>query len=300
MNRYEEGRGARHEHESWQREPHFGRTQYGFREQSERERMRSGDWGEEGGWEYEGGPERFGTSGDQPHFRQFGGQRESGAGTSDYYRGRRGYGAKALFGSEFGSYERGPGYGEGSGYTRPQRYEEGFGRRWRFGARGQFGGGYRPLYGGPEYPDEGEMSGYRSPEATAQQYEYPGRYRPGQYGYGPRMAPRGYRGFGPRNYARSDERIAEEINERLTDDEDIDASDLNVRVSEGKVMLEGSVERRWMKHRAEDIADSCTGVKEVDNRIVVRSIRAEAEQFGRGAGRTATATTTGTGGATPH
>jgi hypothetical protein len=77
--------------------------------------------------------------------------------------------------------------------------------------------------------------------------------------------------MGPKNYTRSDERITEEINERLTDDDDLDAGDITVRVSSGKVTLEGSVDQRWMKHRAEDIADSCSGVKEVDNRIQVSS-----------------------------
>lgn len=308
MNRYEEGRVPRHEEEPWRREPHFGRTQYGYREQSERERMRSGDWSEEGDWEYEGGPERFGTAEGQPHYRQSGGPREFGiysTGTGDYYRGRRGYGARASFGSEFGSYGRGSGYGEGSGYTRPGRQEEGPGRQWRFGARGRLGGGYRPTHGGPEYPDEGEMSGYRSPEASAQPYEYPGHYRFGQYGYGyghGARAPRGYRGVGPRSYVRSDERIAEDLNERLTDDEDLDAGDINVRVSDGKVTLEGSVGNRWMKHRAEDIADSCAGVKEVENRVVVRTMQeAEAaeQRVGKGSGRAPTATA-GTGGTTPH
>jgi hypothetical protein len=61
----------------------------------------------------------------------------------------------------------------------------------------------------------------------------------------------------------------EEINERLTDDDDLDASEISVRVADCKVTLEGTVDQRWMKHRAEDIADACSGVKEVDNRITV-------------------------------
>ena len=45
-----------------------------------------------------------------------------------------------------------------------------------------------------------------------------------------------------------------------------------VRVTNGKVTLEGKVDQRWMKHRAEDIVDACTGVKEIDNRIQVTSL----------------------------
>jgi hypothetical protein len=78
-----------------------------------------------------------------------------------------------------------------------------------------------------------------------------------------------HRGRGPRGYARSDERILEEVNERLCDDPIVDASEIEVRCEQGCVVLEGRVPTRWMKHRAEDIADSASGVKDVDNRIRV-------------------------------
>ncbi len=79
----------------------------------------------------------------------------------------------------------------------------------------------------------------------------------------------GYRGVGPRNYARSDERIREDLNERLTEADDLDASDLTVEVSNGVATLGGMVPQRWMKHRAEDLADGCTGVRDVRNQIRV-------------------------------
>ena len=79
-----------------------------------------------------------------------------------------------------------------------------------------------------------------------------------------------YRGIGPRNYNRSDERIREDINERLTEADDLDASDLTVEVSNGVATLSGAVEERWMKHRAEDMADGCIGVRDVRNQIQVR------------------------------
>src|SRR5690606_378946 len=82
---------------------------------------------------------------------------------------------------------------------------------------------------------------------------------------------RGYRGIGPRNYSRSDERIREDINERLTEADDLDASDLSVEVSNGVATLTGSVDQRWMKHRAEDLADECIGVREVRNHVQVRN-----------------------------
>jgi len=79
-----------------------------------------------------------------------------------------------------------------------------------------------------------------------------------------------HRGRGPRGYARSDQRIEEDLNERLTEDALIDASDIEVSCSQGRVVLSGEVDDRWMKHRAEDIADACGGVKDVDNRVRVR------------------------------
>jgi osmotically-inducible protein OsmY len=80
---------------------------------------------------------------------------------------------------------------------------------------------------------------------------------------------RDYRGVGPANYTRSDERIREDLNERLTEAHDLDASGLTVEVADGVATLGGRVPQRWMKHRAEDLADGCTGVKEIRNHIVV-------------------------------
>src|SRR3954453_14579983 len=44
-----------------------------------------------------------------------------------------------------------------------------------------------------------------------------------------------YRGRGPKNYQRSDERIREDVCERLERDERVDASDLEVNVENGIV-----------------------------------------------------------------
>lgn len=78
-----------------------------------------------------------------------------------------------------------------------------------------------------------------------------------------------YRGRGPKNYQRSDERIREEVCERLTMDDDVDASEIEVEVEGGVVTLNGSVNERHAKRMAEDIADSVRGVKDVQNNIRV-------------------------------
>lgn len=78
-----------------------------------------------------------------------------------------------------------------------------------------------------------------------------------------------YRGKGPKNYSRSDDRIKEDINDRLSDDPFVDASDIDVTVSNGEVTLTGTVDHRSTKRRAEDIADGVSGVKNVENRLRV-------------------------------
>jgi BON domain len=82
------------------------------------------------------------------------------------------------------------------------------------------------------------------------------------------MSERGrYAGRGPKNYVRSDQRIWEDVNECLTENAYIDATDIEVQVKEGEVTLTGAVEDRRSKRLAEDLAESVTGVKEVHNQL---------------------------------
>ncbi|CAO3422656.1 BON domain-containing protein [Azospirillum doebereinerae] len=78
------------------------------------------------------------------------------------------------------------------------------------------------------------------------------------------------RGRGPRGYSRSDDRVREDVNDRLTDDSYIDASEIDVTVSKGEVTLSGTVNHRSAKRRAEDIAESISGVTHVQNNLRVR------------------------------
>ncbi|MET0289008.1 MAG: BON domain-containing protein [Pseudoxanthomonas sp.] len=79
----------------------------------------------------------------------------------------------------------------------------------------------------------------------------------------------GYRGMGPRDYQRTDARIAEDINERLYDSDAVDARDIAVQVNQGIVLMTGTVPHRWMKHLAEDLAERCRGVADVENQVRV-------------------------------
>lgn len=82
---------------------------------------------------------------------------------------------------------------------------------------------------------------------------------------------RGARGRGPKGYQRADDRISDEVHQRLTDDHWLDASEINVAVANGDVTLSGSVESREAKHRAERIVEDLSGVKHVQNNLRVQS-----------------------------
>ncbi|HEX2138481.1 MAG TPA: BON domain-containing protein [Woeseiaceae bacterium] len=81
---------------------------------------------------------------------------------------------------------------------------------------------------------------------------------------------RSHRGRGPRGYTRSDERIRDDVNDWLTDDWALDASEIEVQVSNGEVTLSGTVSNRHDKRRAEDIAEEVSGVRHVQNNLRVR------------------------------
>lgn len=79
-----------------------------------------------------------------------------------------------------------------------------------------------------------------------------------------------HRGRGPKGYRRSDARIEEDLNDLLTDDAYLDASDIMVSVKDGEATLSGLVARREDKRRAEDLADRVLGVSHVQNNLRVR------------------------------
>lgn len=78
-----------------------------------------------------------------------------------------------------------------------------------------------------------------------------------------------YRGRGPKNYRRSDDRIREDVSDRLTDDPYLDASDIEVAVTNSEVTLSGTIRRREDKRRAENLAEAISGVTHVQNNLRV-------------------------------
>jgi hypothetical protein len=69
---------------------------------------------------------------------------------------------------------------------------------------------------------------------------------------------------------RSDDRIREDVNEFLTADPRIDASDMEVRVQRGDVTLSGSVYDGRTRRLAKEVIEALPGVREVWNELRVR------------------------------
>jgi hypothetical protein len=141
----------------------------------------------------------------------------------------------------------------------PNRYD----RDWDERNRGEFSGYYardshRGGLGDDYARDDGWSGGGRRDEYA----------RDEAGGFGRAYAP-SYRGRGPKNWRRSDEAIREIVNERLTDHDHVDATDVEVHVEGAEVTLNGMVSSRREKRIAEDIAWSCGGVRDVHNRLTI-------------------------------
>jgi len=121
--------------------------------------------------------------------------------------------------------------------------------------------GYAPQRHASPYP------GQRSPE--------PGLGHLGHVGTGP------HRGKGPSGYQRSDARLRELICESLTDDDQLDASHIEVVVKNAEVTLSGSVDDRRAKRDAEDCAASIWGVRDIQNQLRVRDDRLQSGKSGQ-------------------
>jgi osmotically-inducible protein OsmY len=80
----------------------------------------------------------------------------------------------------------------------------------------------------------------------------------------------GHRGKGPSDYRRSQDRIREDVCDRLTDDDRIDARNVHIHIdNDDVVILSGTVNSKEEKRRAEDVVESISGVKNVENRLHV-------------------------------
>jgi osmotically-inducible protein OsmY len=74
---------------------------------------------------------------------------------------------------------------------------------------------------------------------------------------------------GPKDYQRTDDRISEEIAERLAHAIRVDSSEVTVVVRNGRVRLQGSVPQRWMRYAIENVTATVWGVDEIENQVQV-------------------------------
>lgn len=175
-------------------------------------------------------------------------------------------------------YRGGQDWGRGQSYT-PDYYRSqsnygarDFGRTQSSQNFGPFGS--RQGFGGQERD--------RDDESWGQQIRHAGQQMA-------RSVKRAFRG--PKGYRRSDERIREDVSDRLAAQDEFDPSDIEVTVSNGEVTLTGTVQGRHEKFLAEEIADDIGGVNEVHNQLRVRR-----EETGTSAAsQTTTSTTVGQG-----
>jgi osmotically-inducible protein OsmY len=207
-------------------------------------------------------------------------------------RGQRDYGYPERSGSS--NWDRGENWGRGESWGRG---EPGYtqGRYSGSSGSGSFGGytgeysndpGYSGSNSGSGYSGSGYSGSSYSGGAPQSRWNDPYRRDVGWSGDANRTWPRssagsaferqgysnqqdrsGFSGRGPKGYTRSDERIREDVCDRLSYDDEIDASDISVSVKDGEVTLDGAVADRHAKHRAEDIADAVHGVRDVHNKL---------------------------------
>jgi hypothetical protein len=128
-------------------------------------------------------------------------------------------------------------------------------------------------YGDLDRQSRSDIHGRRGVDEMGEGRGYGGYENPGMAGGMPsRDQPQAgpYKGKGPKGYVRSDERIREDLCDRLTDDAQVDASDITVSVAKGEVTLDGTVASRAERRAAEDCAEACSGVSHVQNNLRIK------------------------------
>jgi len=146
-------------------------------------------------------------------------------------------------------------------------YGRGDDRPYGSETRSAYQPGNRPNYeyGSSHRPEDPDRASYGSDSNTRYNWGAEGGR---SYGQGYRQG-QSFSGVGPKGYQRSDERIKEDVCDRLCQNSAVDASEIEVTVSSGEVSLSGTVFAREDKRRAEDLAEAVSGVREVHNNLRV-------------------------------
>jgi hypothetical protein len=153
------------------------------------------------------------------------------------------------------SWQRGDNYGGGMpGWSRDWSYQDREG--WQ----------RSPNYSWQDYPRDYSREAWT--EGTSREPWAGAAY--GDYWSAPREGWSGGHWHGRttmRGWQRSDERISEDVCSRLCDHPEIDTSEIDVIVEHGEVTLQGTVDDRFEKRLAEDIAETVPGVRDIHNRL---------------------------------
>lgn len=266
------------EHERWGeggreegRRPSYGERERHDRYNYDRTGFRSEDR-DQGDYRFDDqgrGDYRFGEQGR-------GDYRYGEQGRSDYRSfGRDEEDQDRLGGDNYGREEgmRNQGYGQGNpgqrygqGNYGQERFNQGGSSQGRFGQNNSGGSqqgrwgqqnqrGMGQPYGMTNWPYDSEV---RSPEQML--------------GLG-----ESHWGKGPKGYQKNDERLKEEVSEKLTQDHSVDASEIEIQVQGGEVTLSGSVKDRQQKRRAEDCVEEVSGVKHVNNQLRITAERSNTQ-----------------------
>lgn len=224
--------------------------------------------------------------------------RYAGSGYSHY-----GAGVSASTGDYFGGGDYGSGahaWDRGSTQSGSGRYGSTYsasGLRGDTGSTSSYAGAYAPGrdYQGSGQSHQREMGGYGQERGFL---ERAGDEVMSWFGDedAARRREMDHRGQGPSDYTRSDDRIREDANDRLTDDWRVDARKISVAVQDGELTLSGTVPSRDAKHRAEECVENISGVRHVQNNLRVDAT-ASNSLTGSTWGTTGSAATTITGSA---
>ena len=168
---------------------------------------------------------------------------------------------------------------------RNQQGQENQRYRWREGSYGDRNEQDRTRTGGSGWNEQSGRRGQYESQSFDQPYppgfqdDYGSSQRATRYGSGSEGSGFGqHRGKGPKGYTRSDERLKEVICDKLTDDPNIDASDISVEVTSQVVKLTGTVDDRSTKYEVEELIERCGGVQDIDNQLRVRSRWSQSSQ----------------------
>ena len=200
-----------------------------------------------------------------------------------YYRGEE----KGSFGHTAGDrteYGRSKGWGRNdmsSGYygsrNEQGNYDRDYGQQYRdqenrYGNMGNRSGEYRSEFNRYRNDNDAGISNRTGNYGESYNRSYDSSENRGMRNWNNRTGDQytgGHRGKGPKDYQRSETRIREDVCDRLSEDDYLDATDIQVQVQGSEVILSGNVVDRDQKRRAENLAESISGVQNVENRIHV-------------------------------